>query len=282
MKNFVLIFFLVTSIISAQDVADSLLKQGWNPTGVVGINLSQIAFKDWTQGGSNALAYTLFSNFNLIYFDHPWKWRNSLKAAYGRTKLEDQGYRTTDNEFYFESIITRKINWPVDPYFALTVRSSITKGYDYKVDPANQIVDFFDPGYVTQSLGFQYDYREIFFSRLGIALQQTFANKFAAAYTDDIETTDKIEDFRFDTGIESVSGVKYNFYENMTYLSLLRLFSRFNSIDVWDVRWDNVIAAKVNDYITVNFNVVLVHEISQSRRTQFKEAINIGISYSLF
>ncbi len=282
MKNFFLIFFLVTSIISAQDVADSLLKQGWNPTGVVGINLSQIAFKDWTQGGSNALAYTLFSNFNLIYFDHPWKWRNSLKAAYGRTKLEDQGYRTTDNEFYFESIITRKINWPVDPYFALTVRSSITKGYDYKVDPANQIVDFFDPGYVTQSLGFQYDYREIFFSRLGIALQQTFANKFAAAYTDDIETTDKIEDFRFDTGIESVSGVKYNFYENMTYLSLLRLFSRFNSIDVWDVRWDNVIAAKVNDYITVNFNVVLVHEISQSRRTQFKEAINIGISYSLF
>ncbi|MFN3871593.1 MAG: DUF3078 domain-containing protein [Ignavibacterium sp.] len=282
MKNFVLIFFLVTSVISAQDVADSLLKHGWNPGGVVGINLSQIAFKDWTQGGSNALAYTLFSNFNLIYFDYPWKWRNSLKTAYGRTKLEDQGYRTTDNEFYFESIITRKINWPVDPYFALTVRSSITKGYDYKVDPANQIVDFFDPGYVSQSLGFQYDYREIFFSRLGIALQQTFANKFAAAYTDDIETTDKIEDFRFDTGIESVSGVKYNFYENMTYLSLLRLFSRFNSIDVWDVRWDNIIAAKVNDYITVNFNVVLVHEISQSRRTQFKEAINIGISYSLF
>lgn len=282
MKKIFLLFLLVTSVMSAQDVADSLLKQGWNPSGVVGINLSQIAFKDWTQGGSNALAYTLFSNFNLIYFDYPWKWRNSLKAAYGRTKLEDQGYRTTDNEFYFESIVTRKINWPVDPYFALTVRSSITKGYDYKVDPANQIVDFFDPGYVSQSLGFQYDYKEIFFSRLGIALQQTFANKFAAEYTDDSETTDKIENFRLDTGIESVSGIKYNFYENMTYLSLLRLFSRFNSLDVWDVRWDNTIAAKVNDYITVNFNVVLVHEISQSRRTQFKEAINIGISYNLF
>lgn len=282
MKKIFLILFLFTTFISAQDVADSLLKQGWNPSGVLGVNLSQIAFKDWTQGGSNALAYTLFSNFNLIYFDHPWKWRNSLKAAYGRTKLEDQGYRTTDNEFYFESIITRKINWPLDLYLALTVRSSITKGYDYKVNPANQIVDFFDPGYVSQSLGFQFDYREIFFSRLGIALQQTLANKFATAYTDDIGTTNKIENFQFDTGIESVSGVKYNFYDNMTYLSLLRLFTRFSSIDEWDVRWDNIIATKVNDYITVNFNVVLVHEISQSRRTQFKEAINIGISYSLF
>ncbi|MBI5662103.1 MAG: DUF3078 domain-containing protein [Ignavibacterium album] len=282
MKNLALLIILTAKIVTAQNPADSLIKQGWNPGGVVGVNLSQIAFKDWTQGGSNSLAYSLFSNFEVIYFNNPWKWRTSIKAAYGRTKLEDQGYRTTDNEFYFESILARKIGWPVDPYFALTIRSSITKGYDYKSEPTVQITDFFDPGYVSQALGFQYAHGKMFSSRLGIALQQTFANKFAAVYTDDIETTNKLEDFKFDTGIESVTEVKYNFYDNMTYLSFLRLFSRFNSIDVWDVRWDNTIAAKVNDYITVNFNVVLVHEVSQSRRTQIKEAINIGITYSLF
>ncbi len=281
MKKLILLTLLTTSIVSAQDVADSLLKNGWNPSGLVGINLSQIAFKDWTQGGTNALAYTLFSNFGVIYFDNPWKWRTYLKSAYGRTKLEDQGYRTTDNEFYFESIITRKIGWAVDPYFALTVRSAITKGFDYKSDPAVQIVDFFDPGYITEAAGFQFTKGEVFSSRLGIALQQTFSDKFAALYTDDPDTPE-IEDFKFDTGLESVTEVKYNFYENMTYLSFLRLFSRFSSLDVWDVRWDNTIAAKVNNYITVNFNVVLVHEISQSRRTQFKEALNIGIVYSLF
>lgn len=281
MKKLLIIVALLTNFALAQDVADSLLKQGWNPSGVVGINLSQIAFKDWTQGGTNALAYTLFSNFGVIYFDTPWKWRTYLKAAYGRTKLEDQGYRTTDNELYFESIVTRKIGWAVDPYFALTIRSAITKGFDYKSDPAVQIVDFFDPGYFTEALGFQYAHGEIFSSRLGIAIQQTIADKFAALYTDDPETAE-LEKFKFDTGIESVSEVKYNFYDNMTYLSFLRLFSRFNSLDVWDVRWDNTIAAKVNNYITVNFNVVLVHEISQSRRTQFKEALNIGIVYSLF
>ncbi|MGQ9799368.1 MAG: DUF3078 domain-containing protein, partial [Ignavibacterium sp.] len=281
MKKLLIIFLLITTILSAQDVADSLLHQGWNPSGLVGINLSQIAFKDWTQGGSNSLAYTLFSNFGVIYFDNPWKWRTSLKAAFGRTKLEEQGYRTTDNELYFESIVTRKIAWAVDPYFALTIRSAITKGYDYKVDPAVQIVDLFDPGYFTEALGFKYSQGEIFSSRLGIAIQQTIADKFATLYTDDSKTPE-LEKFKFDTGLESVTEVKYNFYDNMTYLSFLRLFSRFNSLDVWDVRWDNTIAAKVNNYITVNFNVVLVHEISQSRRTQFKEALNIGISYNLF
>lgn len=281
MKKLFIIVVLLTTFASAQDVADSLLKQGWNPSGVVGINLSQIAFKDWTQGGTNALAYTLFSNFGVIYFDNPWKWRTYLKAAYGRTKLEDQGYRTTDNELYFESIVTRKIGWALDPYFAVTIRSAITKGFDYEPDPAIQIVDLFDPGYFTEAFGFQYAHGEVFSSRLGIAIQQTIADKFAAIYTDDPETAE-LEKFKFDTGIESVSEVKYNFYDNMTYLSFLRLFSRFNSLDVWDVRWDNTIAAKVNNYITVNFNVVLVHEISQSRRTQFKEALNIGIVYSLF
>lgn len=281
MKKLLIILLLTNTILSAQDEADSLLHQGWNPNGLVGINLSQIAFKDWTQGGTDALAYTLFSNFGVIYFDNPWKWRTSLKAAFGRTKLEEQGYRTTDNELYFESIVARKIGWAVDPYFALTIRSAITKGYDYKVDPAVQIVDLFDPGYFTEALGFKYSQGEIFSSRLGIAIQQTIADKFATLYTDDSETPE-LEKFKFDTGLESVTEVKYNFYDNMTYLSSLRLFSRFNSLDVWDVRWDNTIAAKVNNYITVNFNVVLVHEISQSRRTQFKEALNIGISYNLF
>lgn len=276
-----MIFLLTTKILSAQEIADSLLKQGWNPSGIIGINISQIAFKDWTQGGTNALAYTLFTNFGVIYFDNPWKWRTSLKAAFGRTKLEEQGYRTTDNELYFESIITRKLGWAVDPYFALTIRSAVTKGYDYKVDPAVQIVDLFDPAYFTEALGFKYSHSEVFSSRLGIAIQQTIADKFATLYTDDSETA-KLEKFKFDTGIESVTEVKYNFYDNMTYLSFLRLFSRFTSLDVWDVRWDNTIAAKVNNYITVNLNVVLVHEISQSRRTQFKEALNIGFSYSLF
>ena len=68
----------------------------------------------------------------------------------------------------------------------------------------------------------------------------------------------------------------------MLYYSFLRLFSRFNSLDVWDVRWDNSITAKVNEYINVNFNVSVVHEISQTRKTQLRESLMLGLSYSLF
>ncbi len=283
MKNFTLIIILFSTVsLFAQDVPDSLLKKGWNMSGVVGLNLSQTAFSNWAQGGSNSLAYSIFTNLGGTYFNFPYKWKNRLNIVYGRTKLEDVGYRTTDNDIYFESVGSRNIGWAVDPYLSVTFRSSVTKGYNYTVDPAIQIVDFFDPGYLTEAIGFTYDKNKIITTRLGIALQQTFADKFAALYTDDPETADKIEKFKLDTGIESVTEVKYEFLPKMSYYGFLRLFSRFKSLDVWDVRWDNIITAKVNDYINVNFNVSLIHEISQTRRTQLREALQLGFSYSLF
>ena len=275
-----ILFFSVT--LFAQEVPDSLLKEGWNMNGVVGLNLSQTAFSNWAQGGTNSLAYSIYTNLGGIYYSFPWKWKNRINVVYGRTKLQDVGYRTTDNDIYFESVGSRNIGWAVDPYVSVTFRSAITKGYDYAVDPAEQIVDFFDPGYLTEAIGFTYDKNKIISTRLGIAFQETFADKFAALYTDDAETTDKIEKFKFETGLESVTELKYEFLPNMTYYSFLRLFTRFDAIDVWDVRWDNILTAKVNDYVNVNLAVTVLHEVSQTRRTQLREALQLGFSYQIF
>lgn len=281
MKKTIIALLLFVSINSfAQDIPDSLLQEGWNVTGVVGLNLSQTAFSNWAQGGTNSLAYSVYTNLGGIYYSFPWKWKNRLNVVYGRTKLEDVGYRTNENDIYFESVGSRNIGWAVDPYVAVTFRSALTKGYDYSIEPDTQIVDFVDPGYLTEAIGFTYDQNKIITTRLGLAFQQTFANKFPK-YTDDPETAE-IEKFKFDTGLESVTEVKYEFLQNMTYYSFLRLFTRFNTLDVWDVRWDNILTAKINQYVNVNFSVTLLHEISQTRKTQLREALQLGLSYSLF
>jgi hypothetical protein len=282
MKKLFLICFLAVSLNSfAQEVPDSLLKVGWNLTGVVGVNLSQTAFSNWAQGGSNSLAYAAYTNLGGLYYNFPWKWKNRLSVTYGRTKLEGSDYRTSENDIYFESVASRNIGWAVDPFVSVTFRSAVTKGYDYSnPDSSVQIVDFFDPGYVSEAIGFTYDQNKIITTRLGLAFQQTFADRFTG-YTDDPETPE-IEKFKFDTGLESVTEVKYEFLPNMNYYSFLRLFSRFNSLDVWDVRWENIVTAKVNDYINVNFAVTVLHEISQTRKTQVREALMLGFSYTLF
>ena len=277
-----LVVLVVFPIITfAQKEVDTTLKSGWNPSFIIGLNISQISFKDWSQGGSNSLSFSSFSKVDLILIEDTYRWANFLKLAFGRTKIESQGYRTTDNEFFFETILSKNLGWAIDPYFSASARTSLTKGFDYKVTPELQTADFFDPGYLTQAIGFLYKKEEMFVTRLGVSFQETFANKFAALYSDDEATKDKIEKFKLETGLESVTVFKYEFLPQTTYATYLRLFTRFNDLDVWDVRWDNIISAKVNDYLNVNLNVLILHEINQTRRTQIKQALNLGFVFKL-
>ena len=69
--------------------------------------------------------------------------------------------------------------------------------------------------------------------------------------------------------------------ENVLFTSQLNLFSAFDQLDIWDVRWDNTLTAKVNSYVNVSLNVLMVHDITQTRRTQIKQALALGLQYSL-
>ena len=281
MKNLLLNFIFASVItLSAQENNPDPDLNKWIPSMVAGLNISQISFNNWAQGGENSLAFTLSGEFNLKYNTEKWKFKNYLKTAFGKTKLGDADIRQTDNEIYLEDVISYRIGWMVNPYFSNTVRTAITEGFDYEKEPAEKIADFFDPGYITQSLGFTYDENKIVQTRLGLAFQETFTNNLNH-YSDDPETIDEIEDFKFDTGLENVTDVNWNLDENVLYISKLRLFTRFESLDVWDVRWDNTISAKVNSWMNVNLGLILIHEISQTKKTQIKEALQIGIVYRI-
>lgn len=281
-KLLIVIPFLFISAVFPQGVQEEKKDTLWTPKGVAGVNLSQVAFSNWSQGGQNSLSFTLFSLFNLDYIGDPWKWKNSLKFAFGRTKLGDEGYRTNDNEIFYESTLIYHVGWAVSPYAGVTARTSVTKGYNYDLDSAVQIVSIFDPLYLTEAVGFVYDRIPNFSSRLGIGLKQTIADEFAVLYSDDIDTPDEIEKFRNETGIESVTEYTWLFMEDMTFYTNLRLFGGFEDLGVWDVRWENLITAKVNEYVNVNFNVVLIYDEDESVKRQLKEALQLGLSYTLF
>jgi len=117
---------------------------------------------------------------------------------------------------------------------------------------------------------------------LGVGMKQTWADQFAATYSDDPDTPNEIEKFRNETGIESVTEYTIDFLENMNLYTYLRLFGRFEDMSVWDVRWDNLITAKVNDYVSVSLNVLVIYDVNESLKTQVKEALQLGISYTLF
>jgi hypothetical protein len=279
-KITILLSILGFSFVAAQD-ADTTLNK-WTPSLIVSANLSQVAFNNWTKGGENSLAYTFGVDWVMEYKSSAkWSFKNQLKGDWGQSKTGDDISKVTSNNIFNETVVSFNVGWVVEPYASNLIRTPITAGYDYATIPETQIVAFFDPGYVTQSLGFNYNHSDVFQTRLGFAFEESFADKFALDYTDDPETSE-LETFKFEEGIESITDVKYEVFENVLYKGKLRLFSGFSRLDVWDVAMDNTFTAKVNSWLNVNFTYLVVYKASESLKTQTQEAIQVGVTYSLF
>lgn len=113
---YVLLFLLIFSFTS---LAQKGITIGfWAPEAVAGINISQIALSNWTQGGENSITWTIIGNGGYQYFSKKWNFRNSLKITYGRTKLGNQNFRTNSNELFIEFILSKKMGWDVDPFLS--------------------------------------------------------------------------------------------------------------------------------------------------------------------
>ncbi len=106
MKKIFLLLLLSFSVsLFAQDDPPPPPQKTWLPTGVVGLNLSQIALENWTSGGEDALSIYILYKYGIRLFSNPWSFTNKLKIAYGRTKLGSDDFRTTDNEFFLENLL---------------------------------------------------------------------------------------------------------------------------------------------------------------------------------
>lgn len=265
---------------AAQVGKDTVKTYGWTQNVVAGLNLAQISFKDWAQGGENALAYTIWLNGSAVQDMEMTHWTNAYRLAFGQTRLGNQGLRKTDDEIYFESLLIYKFGLYINPYAAATLRTQFAKGFMYD-NLGNRIEasKFFDPGYLTQSLGVAYKPIPEITTRLGVGIREVITSDFPG-YADDPLTVE-IEKTRTDGGMESVTNIEWKFAENMVFASNLELFAPFKTLDRITVRSDNAIVAKVNKYVTANLTLQLINDVRVTPLTQIKEGIAIGLSYTL-
>lgn len=252
---------------------------GWTHQVVTGLNLTQVSFKDWAQGGQNALAYTLWLNGNSTQDMEKTNWSTSYRFAFGQTRLSDQGLKKTDDEIFLESLLIYKLWTYVNPYASVTLRTQFAKGFEYPQGTEVAVSRFFDPAYLTQSIGAAYKPIPEVVTRLGVGVREVLTSQFRQ-YADDPATPDT-EKVKVSGGIESVTNVEWNFAENMQLKSDLALFAPFKTMDEIIVRSDNSISAKVNKYVTVSFNVQLINDVTTTRRTQIKQVLALGLSYTL-
>ena len=178
-NTFLITFILFSNIITAVEQDSTLNK--WKPKLFSELNLSQIAFSNWTKGGESSFSFTLKFYWEMKYkSSNNWAFSNKFFAEAGRTKINPGIIKTTANEIYNVTILKFNISDKYkSPFISFLIRTPITNGYDYKVTPEKVISGFFDPGYLTQTMGISYSRSNIFKTRIGFAFEESFAHKFA-------------------------------------------------------------------------------------------------------
>jgi hypothetical protein len=255
-------------------------KYGWQKEMVGAVNLTQTNFSNWTQGGENSFAWQLNLNFRFENDRKKTNWANSGKFTYGATKIGDQDFRKSIDEIKLESVLTYKLNTHVNPFFAATGETQFAPGYDYDLEPKTQISAFMDPGYFRESIGIGFAPNKIIKTRLGFALKQTFTSDFPIPYADNPETTDKVEKFKNEAGLESVTDVNWKVTKKTLFISKLELFYDFRALNKTDVRWDNVLTVELTKYLNMNFNFKLFYDRDISRRRQIMQSVALGLVYN--
>jgi len=272
------IFLMVLGLnLIAQEAEEKKPEYGWKNEMVGNLNFTQNKFDNWAQGGEDSWSWQLDINAKFENDQEGYNWTNTGKFSFGQTQIGDADARKAADEIKLETVYTYKMGDLINPYAAATGKTQISKGYLYTDTRDSVISNILDPGYFTQSVGVGYKPNDIIKTRLGAALKETVADKYR--FADDPETTE-IEKTRTEFGAESVTDLEYKVSENILFKSKLEMFSNLVALNEIDVNWDNLVTAKVSEYINVSFNLNLFYDRNISKSRQLKQTLAVGLSYS--
>ncbi len=268
----------------------------WVISSDASLTLTQNAYSDnWEGEEAGSISWTFNSNTQAKKEIYPWlKSRSILKLEYGQTA--SQNVETKDwsapqksaDLIDFETIFRFPINWYVDPYASLGLKSQFDDG-------SNENSGFFDPVVYQESAGiikaFLDDENRDLTTRLGFAFKQGVDREVLQPNGIDRRT----EYFR-EGGFEWVTDALLPIPKsNVVYKGKLTLFKavyssyedEFQSMpkgDYWqeiDITWENTFSASIMKYVMVKLDINLLYDKEIDKAGRLKETLSLGLTYIL-
>ncbi|HSD13599.1 MAG TPA: DUF3078 domain-containing protein [Flavobacterium sp.] len=281
----------------------------WEKKNNLGLDLTQVAFVNWSAGGENALSGILKGSFIRKYTKGRFVWHNELIARYGLNKQDGQEARKTDDAVQLNSTAGFKTdtisNWYYSAKFSFNTQ--FTNGYAYpNTDLA--ISKPFAPAYIFLGVGTEYVKKEgeggftAYFSPLTfkttLVLDERLADQGAfgvdkAVYDEAGNLISHGKKTRTEMGILVTNRYKKEIVKNIMLDHRLVLYSdyinNFGNIDVdWQLQLDMIVNAHVR--ANVSTNVIYDDDIKSKEdvdgvqvtrgpKVQLKQILGIGLTY---
>jgi len=260
----------------------------WKTKTSVGININQAAFSDnWKGGGVNSLAIGGLVNYKTEYSKESYSYASEVILQYGKVKNKSQLQKKTTDRIYWDNKAAVQLskNW----YFfgSMNFESQFDKGFSYSRDKAGNEVEnllskFMSPGYLTESLGFEYKPNKFFSTRIGTGTaRQTFVLDTALYRTNSKNFgVEKGKKFRNELAFQIVTNFEKEVFHNVTLKTKYNMFIPYDNFGHIDHRLDVNIIAKVNRFMNVSITGVGLYDRDTDLKIQGSQTLALGLVFA--
>ena len=259
-------------------VSDTL--RGWSLDWVGGLNGSQASYNNWSQGGVNTISVTASTVFNARYRKGQFAYALATNFKYGKSRLEDEGTRKTDDRIAVNnkfSYLFEDERWSA--FGNINFSTQFDQGFDYSTEPPTLISRFFAPAYFTQIAGISFQPKDYFTAEAGLAMKETIVSDTDLSNRYGLEPG---ESFRFEPGYSLAMNFEKKIISNVRLISSVETFTNLERhVDNTDVNFSNELIGKINNYLNMSFQFVMVYDSDFSKELQVKQVLSAGISYSI-
>lgn len=281
---------LFPEVIDPSPVPDLKVKVNyWRNLTLFGINVNQAAFSDnWGAGGVNSLALGGQFSYKTDYTKSDKNFASELILQYGKLKNKDQLARKSADRIFWDNKLALKLSKSWYFFGSLNFESQFDLGYSFSRDAQGNekrtlLSKFMAPGYLTQSLGFEYKPVKHFFVRIGTGTaRQTFVLD-----TNLYKTNPKNfgvtpgQTFRNELAFQVVSSYNKEIAKNLILNSRYAMFANYEKLSSIDNRLDVTLIANVNKLINVSLSGILLYDDDSDNKMQASQTMSFGLVYKL-
>lgn len=259
----------------------------WRNWTSFGVNVNQASFSEnWGGGGVNSLALGGQYTFKTDYTKGDKNFVSDLILQYGKLKNKDQLSRKTSDRIFWDNKVALKLSKSWYFFGSINFESQFDRGFSFsKNAQGNEIRTllsrFMAPGYLTESVGFEYKPVKYFFVRIGTGTaRQTFMID-----TNLYKTNPKNfgvepgENFRNELAFQIVGAIDKDIAENLNLKSRYTMFANYEKLKSIDNRLDLTLTARVNKLINVSLAGIVLYDDDTANEIQASQALSLGLIY---
>lgn len=262
----------------------------WKVRTSVGINVNQGSFSNnWKAGGVNSLAVGGTVNYRAEYRKEGYGYVSEVMLEYGKVKNKDQLQKKTRDRIFWDNKADLRLSKSWYFFGSVTFESQFDRGYAYFRDKNNDEQDtlvskFMSPGYLTESIGFEYKPVGYFSTRIGTGTaKQTFKldTTFNQRFNGGNYGVLRGKKFKNELAFQIVSNFDKQIFKNVNLMARYQMFIPYDRpLEHVDHRLDVELRSQLNRIMNVTLRGVGLFDKDSDPEVQASQSLSLGVAFT--